>query len=95
MSPVNTERLRQIAEIEFADIVVEAFSPDVNELRIFLVDGSFVDVWFSLKLEERYSYHWERHAVDVPYTGTTTLLTGAGRGWRLFLVTFTTVARRT
>lgn len=64
MSPVNTERLRQIAELEFADIVVEAFSPDVNEWRIFLADGSFVDVWFSLKLEGRYSYHWERHAVD-------------------------------
>lgn len=64
MSLVNIRRLRQIAEIEFADIVVEAFSPDVNELRIFLVDGSFVDVWFSLKLERRYSDHWERRAID-------------------------------
>ncbi len=25
---------------------------------------SFVDVWFSLKLSRRYSYHWERRAVD-------------------------------
>ncbi|MCX7854403.1 MAG: DUF6516 family protein [Anaerolineae bacterium] len=64
MSPVNIRRLRQIAEMEFADIVVEAFSPDVNELRIFLVDDSFVDVWFSLKLERRYSYHWERRGID-------------------------------
>jgi hypothetical protein len=29
-----------------------------------LIDGSFVDVWFSLKLEGRYSYHWERKAID-------------------------------
>lgn len=36
----------------------------MNELRIFLVDGSFVDVWYSLKLHERYSYHWERRALD-------------------------------
>jgi hypothetical protein len=64
MSLVNTGHLCQIAETEFSDIVVEAFSPDVNELRIFLIDGSFVDVWFSLKLEGRYSYHWEQRAVD-------------------------------
>jgi len=64
MSLVNVERLREVAEVEFADIVVEAFIPDVNELRVILTDGSFVDVWFSLKLAGRYSYHWERRAVD-------------------------------
>jgi len=46
---VNVERLREIAEVEFADIVAETFVPDVNELRIILSDGSFVDVWFSPK----------------------------------------------
>lgn len=64
MSLVDIEHLRQVAEIEFSDIVLEALSPDVNELRIFLVDGSFIDVWFSLKLEGRYSYHWERRMID-------------------------------
>ena len=64
MSLVNVEYLREIAEVEFADIVVEAFIPDVNELRVILTDGSFVDIWFSLKLASRYSYHWERRAVD-------------------------------
>ncbi|OGB99440.1 hypothetical protein A2V82_12140 [candidate division KSB1 bacterium RBG_16_48_16] len=61
---MDVERLREIAEIEFADIVMEAFSPGVNELRVILIDGSFLDVWFSLKLEDRYSYHWERRAID-------------------------------
>ena len=61
---VDTERLSEIAEIEFSDIVVEAVRPDVNELRIMLSDGSFVDVWYSLKLSGRYSYHWERRAID-------------------------------
>lgn len=37
---------------------------EVNELRILLVDGSFIDVWHSLKLSGRYSYHWERRAID-------------------------------
>lgn len=64
MSLVDVERLREIAEVEFADIVVEAFVPDVNELRVILTDDSFVDVWFSLKLPGRYSYHWEHRMVD-------------------------------
>jgi len=50
MSLVDVERLRKIAEIEFSDIVEEAFIPDMNELRIILTDGSFLDIWFSLKL---------------------------------------------
>ena len=64
MSLVDVERLRQIAEVEFVDIVVEAVIPDINELRIILTDGSFVDVWFSLTLQGRYSFHWERRALD-------------------------------
>jgi len=64
MNLVEVERLREIAEMEFADIVAEAFVPDINELRIILNDGSFVDIWFSLKLPGRYSYHWERRAID-------------------------------
>jgi hypothetical protein len=64
MSLVDVEQLREIAEVEFADIVIEAFAPDINELRTMISDGSFVDVWFSLKLPGRYSYHWERRAID-------------------------------
>jgi Family of unknown function (DUF6516) len=64
VSLVDVERLRQIAEVEFADIVVEVIIPDINELRMILTDGSFVDVWFSLKLQGRYSFHWERRALD-------------------------------
>ena len=64
MSLVDVGQLREIAEVEFADVVIEAFAPDINELRIIISDGSFVDVWFSLKLPGRYSYHWERRAID-------------------------------
>ena len=64
MSLVDVERLREIAQMEFVGIVVEAIIPDINELRIILTDGSFVDVWFSLKLQGRYSFHWERRALD-------------------------------
>jgi len=64
MSIVNVKQLQQIAEVEFSDIVAEAVVSDINELRIILMDGSFIDVWYSLKLKDRYSYHWEHRAID-------------------------------
>jgi len=60
---VNVQTLKDIAEIEFSDIVEDVIV-DLNELRIMLVDASFIDVWFSLKLKGRYSYHWERRFID-------------------------------
>jgi len=64
MTHVNLRRLRQVAEVEFADIVADVWIPDGNAMRIMLRDGSFIDVWYSLKLTDRYSYHWERQAID-------------------------------
>jgi hypothetical protein len=64
MKPIDVDRLSEIAETEFSDIVAVAYSPDTNRLRIILTDGSFIDVWCSLKLANRYSYHWERRALD-------------------------------
>ncbi len=43
MSLIDLERLREIAEVEFSDIVVEVLILDANELRVILTDGSFVD----------------------------------------------------
>jgi Family of unknown function (DUF6516) len=56
--------LKDIAEIEFSSIVTDVIITDINSLRIILRDESFVDVWYSLKLENRYSYHWERTHID-------------------------------
>ena len=64
MKFVDLDGLKEIAEVEFAEIVEHVYSTDLNELRIILTNGSFVDLWFSLKLEGRYSYHWERKALD-------------------------------
>jgi len=47
---IDTEKLKEIAEIEFGDIVEDVLITDINELRIVLIDGSFIDIWFSLKL---------------------------------------------
>jgi Family of unknown function (DUF6516) len=64
VSLVDIEQLREMTQVEFVGIVVEAIIPDINELRIILADGSFVDVWLSLKFQGRYSFHWERRALD-------------------------------
>jgi len=61
---IDTEKLKEIAEIEFDNIVEDVLISDINELRIVLIDGSYIDIWFSLKLEGRYSYHWERKFID-------------------------------
>ncbi|MBI2951699.1 hypothetical protein HYY27_06360 [bacterium] len=42
MRPVDISRLREIAEVEFGEVVVDTKSSDLNELRIMLMDGSFV-----------------------------------------------------
>ncbi len=61
---VDIEKLKDIIEIEFSEIVEDVLLTDINEFRIVLIDGSFIDIWFSLKLEGRYSYHWERKLID-------------------------------
>jgi hypothetical protein len=61
---VDLNRLKEIAEIEFFDIVEDVSIEGINTLRIFLIDGSYLDVWYSLKLENRFSYHWERRHID-------------------------------
>jgi len=61
---VDMIQLRDIAGIEFGDIVEDVIITDINQMRIFPKDDSFVDVWYSLKIKGRYSYHWERKHID-------------------------------
>lgn len=39
---VDIEKLRDIAEIEFAETVSDVISTEINELRIIFSDGSFL-----------------------------------------------------
>jgi hypothetical protein len=64
MTIVNVEQLRTLVEVEFSDIITDSVVSEINQLRLILRDGSFIDVWYSLKLKDRYSYHWERKAID-------------------------------
>lgn len=55
-------KLKHTAESNYRDIVRSAKllggkTSDPNKLRIYFINGSFLDVW--LTLEGDYSYHWE------------------------------------
>ena len=60
---VKVAILKEIAEVEFSDIVVEVLT-DLNTMRIIFLDESYCDIWFSLKLLGRFSFHWERTFLD-------------------------------
>lgn len=60
---VQVDILKEIAEVEFSDIVAEVVT-DLNTLRIIFSDDSYCDVWFSLKLQVRYSFRWDRSFLD-------------------------------
>ena len=57
------DELCRIAEVEFAQIVVETQALEAKR-RLFIRDGSFVDVWVSSKLPGRFGFHWERRHLD-------------------------------
>ena len=67
MTVIPWAALDEIALSEYRDVVERAefiLSPTgrMRKLRIYLLDDSFVDVWYSSKGD--YSFHWERRFVN-------------------------------
>ncbi len=63
---ITYRMLEQITKTEFSDIInktalIGGKSAQPNKLRVFLIDGSFLDVWLSE--ENDYSFHWEQRAL--------------------------------
>jgi hypothetical protein len=59
-------QLKSIVDNEFIDIITEseiifAFSGRARKLRVNLIDGTFIDIWYSV--EGEYSFHWEQRGV--------------------------------
>jgi len=50
--------LKDIAESEFSDIILDIIEKE-DKIRIILKDKSFIDVYVSIKVEDRFSFHWE------------------------------------
>jgi hypothetical protein len=57
------QRLSDIALHEFPRLVTSTRIGE-GKLRIFIVDKSYIDVWFSERRKGSYSYHWERRTID-------------------------------
>jgi hypothetical protein len=54
----DLEDLKRIAEVEFADIVRTSMRIDYK-MRIILIDNSFIDVFLSERLPNKFGFHWE------------------------------------
>ncbi len=59
----DLERLGRLAETEFLEIVLSTTITE-EKLRVVLVDGSYIDFWWSGQIQGRYAYHWERGQID-------------------------------
>ena len=57
------ETIRRIAEVEFESIVI--FSETLGKkLRLYLSDQSFIDIYVSQTIKNRFAFHWERQHLD-------------------------------
>ncbi len=61
---VNVLEIQNLIENNYPEIVSRVDVVHSNQLRVYLIDSSYLDIWFSLKLLNRYSYHWERKNID-------------------------------
>ena len=59
----DLESLGRLAEAEFFEIV-QSTAIIENKLRAALVDGSYIDFWWSEGITGRFAYHWERTRID-------------------------------
>jgi hypothetical protein len=55
---LTIERLKRIAEVEFADIVKDTHQVSYK-LRIVLINNSFIDVYLSQIIPDKFGFHWE------------------------------------
>jgi len=60
---VDLAELEGIARGEFADIVMDVHRIDAK-LRMLLIDGSYIDFWWSEVQEGRFAHHWNRQYLD-------------------------------
>lgn len=59
-------QLKSIVDTEFFDVsvnseIIFSHSGRARKLRINVIDGTFIDVWYSLDGE--YSFHWEQRGI--------------------------------
>jgi len=63
---VDIAKLKDIIEIQFSEIVEDVVLTDINELRIVLIDGSFISDNPESALKEFLSFASERIKKEEP-----------------------------
>jgi hypothetical protein len=61
---VELFQLTRILDIEYHDVLQGASQVYHDKIRAHMLDGSFIDIWFSKKITGRFSYHWEIRHLD-------------------------------
>jgi hypothetical protein len=58
--------LKNIAEVEYQDIVDFTSILDERKLRLYIFDSSYIDIFYTPKTIGicRFAYHWERSHLD-------------------------------
>ena len=74
----DLERLGRLAETEFLEIVLSTTITE-EKLRVVLVDGSYIDFWWSGQIQGRYPTTGSGARLTEPSTGTTTFPTCVGK----------------
>ncbi len=62
-SPADLPDMQRLGILEFADLIVSS-AISANKLRFIFHDKSFLDIFHSYQIPERWAYHWERRHVD-------------------------------
>ena len=56
---INLFEIEFLLRQEFADIVSNSLIIE-GKIRLFLIDGTYIDLWWSKIFEGRFSFHWQR-----------------------------------
>ena len=89
----DLESLGRLAEVEFLEIVQSTVIIE-NKLRATLIDGSYIDFWWSEEIPGRYAYHWERRRIDGTIYRHDNIPHIQGGQWVRSQSTFTTTHNR-
>ena len=60
---IELTKLKRIIDIEYNDIV-RGSNIYHDKIRVYILDSSIVDIWFSRRIPGRFSCHWERRHID-------------------------------
>ncbi len=54
------------AELQKSSLPISSLDSQLlgEKVRLFVFDASYIDVWLSRKLEQRFGFHWERSHID-------------------------------